>query len=231
MEASGAQAVNDGREQEQGRELYPSFFRTLRASWLMLGILIAVVLGAAVFLYVAMPKTPGDSSPEAGFLRDMAMHHSQAIEMSLIIRDRTGDEQLRYLATDIALSQQNEIGMMDGWLRVWDLSLTSSEPAMTWMDHPVDGPMPGMATSEQLESLRTLPVEEAEVLFLQLMIRHHQGGVDMAQAYVDRGNQKHVSAFAEKVIEIQDKEIRIMNQMLEQRGEEPITDPLPTHGH
>jgi uncharacterized protein (DUF305 family) len=212
------------------QEQHPSFVQTLRASWLMLGVLIAVILGAAVFLYQAMPKTPGSESAEAGFLRDMSLHHSQAVEMSMILRARTEDEQLRFLVTDIALGQQSQIGMMDGWLMLWDLSLSSSEPAMAWMDHPVDGLMPGMATQEQVESLKTLPVDEAEVLFLQLMIRHHQGGVEMAQGYLDRGDQDNVTAFAENVVFIQESEITNMNQMLEARGEEPITDPLPD-GH
>ena len=217
-------------EQEQGQDQHPSFFRTLRASWLMLGILIAVILGASVFLYQTWPKTPGDNSAEAGFLRDMSVHHSQAVQMALIIRDRTEDEQLKSTATDIVLTQQNQIGMMDGWLTLWDLPHSSSEPAMTWMGHPVDGLMPGMATQEQIDSLRTLPVDQAEVLFLQLMIRHHQGGVDMAQGYLDRGNQDDVTAFAENVKFIQTSEIATMNQMLEARGEKPITDPLPM-GH
>jgi uncharacterized protein (DUF305 family) len=223
MASTSADNVTDEQEQEQR----PSFFQTLRASWLMLGVLIAVVLGAAVFLYQAMPKNPGNDSVEAGFLRDMTLHHSQAVEMSMILRNRTEDEQFQFLVTDIALTQQSQIGMMDGWLMLWDLSLSSSEPAMTWMDHPVEGLMPGMATPEQVESLRTLPVDEAEVLFLQLMIRHHQGGVEMAQGYLDRGDQENVTAFAENVVFIQDSEITNMNQMLEARGEEPITDPLP----
>jgi uncharacterized protein (DUF305 family) len=221
--------VVEDEEQEQ----HPSFLRTLRASWMMLGVLVAVVLGASVFLYQAMPKTPGNDSAEAGFLRDMSVHHAQAVEMSMIMRDRSEDEQFHFLVTDIALTQQSQIGMMDGWLVLWDLSLSSSKPAMTWMNHPVEGLMPGMATPEQIESLKTLPTDEAEVLFLQLMIRHHQGGVEMAQGYLDRGDQEDVKAFAENVKFIQDSEITNMNQMLEARGEKPITDPLPTEhqGH
>ena len=182
---------------------------------------------AALLVFQLLPRTPGNDSVEAGFLRDMSMHHAQAVEMALIIRDRAEDEQLRFLATDIMLSQQGEIGMMDGWLRLWDLPLASSEAPMSWMDHPVDGPMPGMATHEHIEQLRTLPADEAEVLFLQLMIRHHQGGVEMAKAYLERGDQKAVTAFAQNVVRVQDSEIGTMNGMLEARGTDPITDSLP----
>jgi uncharacterized protein (DUF305 family) len=231
--ASTSTDVTDDVEVEEldrDQDRHPSFFRTLRTSWLMLGILIAVIFGASVFLYQTWPKAPGDDSAEAGFLRDMSVHHAQAVQMALIIRDRTEDEQLKSTATDIVLTQQNQIGMMDGWLTLWDLPHSSSDPAMAWMDHPVDGLMPGMATQEQIDSLLTLPVDEAEVLFLQLMIHHHQGGVDMGQGYLDRGDQKDVKAFAENVKFIQTSEIGTMNQMLEARGEKPITDPLPT-GH
>ncbi len=136
-------------------------------------------------------------------------------------------------ATDIILSQQNQIGMMEGWLDLWDLSPNLQGPMMAWMDHPVEEGeiMPGMATAEQVESLRTLPVSEAEVAFLQLMIRHHQGAVHMADAYLERGDQEEVSEFARNIIAVQDREIETMNAMLEQRGVDPITDGLDMGNH
>jgi uncharacterized protein (DUF305 family) len=193
----------------------------------LLAVLVVALIVVPVALF-AQDRAPGDDSPEAGFLRDMMPHHSQAVEMALIIRDRTDDDQLRFMATDIVLTQQNQIGMMDGWLQVWDLSPNLDGPAMAWMDHPTEGRMPGMALPEDLEQLRTLPVDEAEVLFLQLMIRHHQGGVDMAEAYLERGDQEDVSAFSEAMIRVQDLEIETMNTMLEQRGAHPVTDDLDT---
>mgnify|MGYP001239108858 CR=1 FL=1 len=201
-----------------GRELTDA--GSSRPAWLMpVGVLL-LLAALALLIFQFLPRQPGDGSPEAGFLRDMARHHSQAVEMALIIRDRTDDEQLRFMATDIMLTQQSEIGMMDGWLRLWDLPLAASEPPMAWMGHP-EGER--MASQEDVERLRTLPADEAEVLFLQLMARHHYGALDMAQAYLDRGDQEDVSAFAERVITIQRSEIDLINQMLQQRGEEPIT--------
>lgn len=201
-----------------------------RTSWLLVGVAILALLGGGAVLARAIDETPDNDSVEAGFLRDMSVHHSQAVEMAFIVRDRTEDEQLRFLATDIILAQQSEIGMMEGWLRVWDVPLSSSDPPMTWMGHAVDGTMPGMATPEQVEQLRTLPVDQAEVLFLQLMIRHHQSAIDMAQAYLDRGNQENVEAFAGNVLRVQQNEINTMNQMLEARGEQPITGSMPMDG-
>lgn len=200
-------------------------------SWKWLAALLALLIVGGLIMVIALDRTPGDDSAEAGFLRDMMPHHDQAVEMALIIRDRTDDQQLFFTATDITLTQQNQIGMMGGWLQLWDLSPNQDGPMMAWMDHPIDeGLMPGMATQEEIDQLRTLPLEEAEVLFLQLMIRHHQGGVHMGQAYLARGDQEDVSRFAESLVRVQRLEIETMNVMLEQRGQEPITDPLDVAG-
>lgn len=194
-------------------------------------LLLAVLgIGVGVFIYNAIPRTPGDGSPEAGFLRDMNVHHAQAVEMALLIRDRTDDENLNFMTTDMMLTQSTQMGIMQGFLIDWDLNQAGAAAPMAWMGHPVDGLMPGMATPEQIEQLRTLPVAEAEVLFLQLMIRHHQGGVEMAQAVLDRTDNDQVRLLAERIVVTQDSEVGTMNAMLEARGQAPITDPLPDHG-
>ena len=209
------------------------FFVPLPSTALAMGVLALIVLGVGVLLWQLWPRDPGNDSAEAGFLRDMYEHHAQAVEMAMIIRDRTEDEALFYMATDIALTQSTQMGTMQGYLELWGLPLTSDDAPMTWMGSPVeDGLMPGMATNEEIEQLRTLPVEEAEVLFLQLMIRHHQGGVMMAEAALDEVDQEQVETMAERIVILQDGEIDAMNDMLVARGEEPITDPLPEHeGH
>jgi len=195
----------------------------------LIGLLIvaAIAIGAGLFAWQVIPHDPGDASSEAGFLRDMVTHHSQAVDMAMRIRDRTSDENLFLLSTDIALTQSTDMGTMQGYLQVWDLPLTGQDKPMAWMDHSVDGPMPGMATPEQREQLDSLPVDDAEVLFLQLMIRHHQGGVEMAEALLQRSDQPNVTLIAERIINSQNAEIGTMNQMLIDRGQKPITDPLP----
>jgi uncharacterized protein (DUF305 family) len=65
--------------------------------------------------------TPTAGSADAGFARDMAVHHQQAVEMSFIVRDRTGNEEVRRLAYDIAQTQANQRGMLLGWLDLWGL--------------------------------------------------------------------------------------------------------------
>lgn len=196
--------------------------RGLVTGLVVLALLLAVAGGVLAYM-TWEDRPPGNDSAEAGFLRDMQVHHTQAVEMAMIIRDRTNDEQLRFLATDIAFTQTNEMGMMQGYLNLWDLNATGNEPAMTWMGHPTTGLMPGMATPDQMELLRTLPVDEAEVLFLQLMNRHHIAGVEMAQAIIDESDNAEVEQLAEAMIRTQDSEIAIMNEKLEARGAQTVT--------
>lgn len=199
----------------------------LPATRLALGVLAVILIGAAVLAWQLWPRDPGGNSAEAGFLRDMYTHHAQAVEMAMIIRDRTDDEGLSTLGTEIALGQSTQMGTMLGYLDLWGIPLGSTDPPMTWMGHPMEGLMPGMATDEEIAQLETLPVDEAEVLFLELMIRHHQGGVDMAEAYLERGDQQEVARMADRIVQFQQIEIDTMNLILEQRGAAPITDPLP----
>lgn len=210
------------------------FFVPLPATALASAVLVLIIAGAGILLWQMWPRDPGNDSAEAGFMRDMNLHHSQAVEMAMIIRDRTEDPELFALATDIALTQSTQMGAMQAYLESWGLPFASADPPMTWMGMPIeDGLMPGMATPDQIQQLRDLPVAEAEVLFLELMIRHHQGGVEMAEALLERSDHSSIELMAQRTIALQDMEIGSMNQMLEARGEEPITDPLPsTHeGH
>lgn len=186
--------------------------------------MITLLVGGAILYATLRDTTPGEDSVEAGFLRDMQVHHDQAVVMADIIRFRTDDDQIYAMATDIAFSQTSQIGTMSGFLNVWDLSATGDEPAMAWMGHPTEGLMPGMATPEEVDQLRTLPVDEAEVLFLQLMNRHHIAGVEMAEALIDRSDQEDTVQLAEAMVRVQSAEIEIMNEFVVERGEEPVTD-------
>jgi uncharacterized protein (DUF305 family) len=167
---------------------------------------------------VADIGAPSDSSPEAGFARDMMVHHAQAVEMAEIVRDKTGSEEIRTLAADIALTQQAQIGQMQGWLQVWDLPPTGTEPAMSWMGEPHEGRMPGMASPEEINNLQQAPPEEAEALFLQLMIPHHEAAVPMAQAVLEETDRKEVERLAGSIMASQQAEIELMRGLLQRRG-------------
>ncbi|MGW5880177.1 DUF305 domain-containing protein [Nocardiopsis terrae] len=184
-----------------------------------------VVLALVGGFLVGRPSYPLDTGADAGFLRDMSAHHAQAVDMSLIIIDKTEDVELHTVATDMARTQQAQIGMMQGWLTAWGLNSRSAEPPMAWMEGHEHGggegevpeTMPGLATSEELVELNEAEGVEAEVLFLELMIAHHIGGVEMAEAEVDLGNEELVTNLAQGMIDAQLSEVENMERMIELR--------------
>lgn len=181
-------------------------------------------------------RTPSADSADAGFARDMSVHHQQAVEMSFIVRDRTQDEEVRRLAYDIANTQANQRGMLLGWLDLWGLPKVSADDsgAMAWMKqdgghaghggggggHQVrDGSlMPGMATKTDLERLREVSGKQAEILYLQLMIVHHNGGVPMAEGCVKLCTVDTERDLAQGMVDAQRSEVELMVDLLLKRG-------------
>ncbi|MFE7646484.1 DUF305 domain-containing protein [Streptomyces phaeoluteigriseus] len=170
---------------------------------------------------------PTVNSADAGFARDMAVHHQQAVEMSYIVRDRTKDEEVRRLAYDIAQTQANQRGMLIGWLDLWGLPKVSSDEPMSWMGMSgmasgEDGAlMPGMATDTEMKKLGTLNGKQAEIFYLQLMTDHHKGGVHMAQGCADKCTVAVEKRLAQGMVEAQQSEIQLMADLLESRGATP----------
>ncbi|GAA1087776.1 DUF305 domain-containing protein [Kitasatospora arboriphila] len=231
---TGAEETSATRTGESGEDGAPRRSRKLLWWPAAIAAVIALCLGVSALVAggsdsggsssVAAPAT---DSPEAGFARDMATHHQQAIDMSFIVRDRTQDEEVRNLAFDIINTQANQRGMMSGWLDQWGLTQSSSAKPMAWMGHSYaahDGSlMPGMATNTDLAKLRSLSGRDAEVLYLQLMIEHHKGGVAMAQAYVDVARNDVEKRLAQTMVNGQKSEIDLMTSMLAKRGAQPLS--------
>ncbi|MFI6923517.1 DUF305 domain-containing protein [Nonomuraea spiralis] len=192
-----------------------------------------LVLVAAAFLLFGRDGTPGDSSPEAGFARDMATHHAQAVEMAFVVRDKNPAREIRNLAFDIITTQSNQRGMFQGWLQQWDLDQATDQRPMAWMaghghgaTPTAPGAMPGMASPQELAKLKELQGAQAEVLFLQLMIRHHEGGVEMAEGLLKLSKRDEVVSMAQKIVQGQSGEIKLMTDLLKQRGAQPYPSIL-----
>jgi uncharacterized protein (DUF305 family) len=198
---------------------------------LLLAAAAALFAALALWLYLTNAE-PGDGSAEAGFARDMSVHHAQAVEMAEIVRDKTESEEVRLMAADMALTQQGQIGRMQGWLDAWGLPATGAEPAMSWMGHPTEGRMPGMASPEEIERLQSLPPDLADKLFFRLMIPHHRAAVPMAEAVMERSDRPEVENLAGAIAASQKGEIEGMKDMLEERGAEaPLGSPEDGHTH
>lgn len=198
---------------------------------------LVLVAGAFSIGRLSAPATPapGTTSNEAGFARDMQVHHEQAVDMSFIVRDETDDTEVRLFAYDIARTQSQQEGQLYGWLAAWHLPQASPEAPMTWMARPAltggdahagmgtavpvaGAAMPGYATDEQMTKLKSLTGEAAATFYLQLMIAHHRGGVEMAEAIEERSTDPVVLDFASGVIASQTADIDAMQDMLDARS-------------
>lgn len=171
-------------------------------------------------------RAPGDNSPEAGFARDMSVHHAQAVQMSMIAAAKATDPAIRGLAQDIALTQQAQIGMMSIWLQDWHLNPTGSQPRMAWMPEGsselVNGLMPGMATEDQLNRLMNAQGKQVDILFCQLMLRHHLGGIHMAEGLLAVSHNTEVRTLAETMLVGQQGEVGDLQNYLQQLGAKPL---------
>jgi uncharacterized protein (DUF305 family) len=183
-------------------------------------LLAGIMLGAAIGLVIPRLRNPASDSVEAGFLRDMSTHHAQAVELAMIAHAGSDTPGIVTLSADIATTQQAQIGYMQAWLRDWDLGPTGDSQPMAWMPDAagavVDGLMPGMATPEQLASLRKATGKDLDVQFLTLMRAHHLGGIHMAQEAEKLSDDKDVDWLAESMVTAQQGEIQLIDDLLKQ---------------
>jgi uncharacterized protein (DUF305 family) len=203
-----------------------------RPRWLLvvLGVVCAIALlgaGAAltVLTGVGTDRPPAQDSVDAGFARDMSTHHSQAVLMAQLERDNGSDPAVRLVAFDIETGQEAQVGQMRGWLESWDQTPQSDIAQMSWMGHSIEPGqlMPGMATTAELAKLKSLSGKPLDIYFLQLMIRHHKGGLEMAQYGAAHASEPYVKALAEKIVTAQQNEVVTMEQMLRERGAQPLS--------
>jgi uncharacterized protein (DUF305 family) len=175
---------------------------------ILLAVVLAFSLGRLTDHHSFGPQ-PG--AVDVGFSQDMAVHHEQAVLMANLAQSRAGRAVLA-VADGILISQSEEIGLMRGWLRLWHRPAADPHP-MSWMSMPPSGTalasgttMPGMASAGQLTRLASLTGRRFDVLFLQLMIRHHEGGIKMcryAQTHASLGLVRN-AATSMAVEQIQD---------------------------
>jgi uncharacterized protein (DUF305 family) len=197
----------------------------------IIAVAVLALAATGAYLWGANSKDGGSSvsAVDSGFARDMATHHQQAITMAGYARDNAPDTPVKTVAFDIETSQSIEMGEMIGWLQQWGVSRNTDTP-MDWMsghEHEIgpNGLMPGMATPVQMDKLQTLHGKELEIFFLQLMIRHHQGGIEMAQYAADHAQKPYVRILAQKMYNNQSAEIVQMEQLLRQLGGSPLPAP------
>jgi len=221
-----------------------------RWMWLVIfgGSLLAVLLlGAAAGIVLprpgqAMTTAPTAGSVSVGFSQDMTVHHRQAVSMAGVASERSSDPTIRTLAYDIETSQLEQVGRMQGWLSLWDAPSTPTGAYMAWMEgdgamsgmrhgsamgDPGGGAatMPGMASPADLDALRRSRGAEFDVLFLQLILRHHQGGAPMLREGAERAEVAQVRNLAAQMLAAQSAESQYITALLERRGAQPLPKP------
>jgi uncharacterized protein (DUF305 family) len=182
--------------------------------------ILLVVIGYAAGAARSEPAPVSVGSVDAGFLRDMMVHHGQAVSLAMIVIPRATVPAVREMADEIAKTQQREVGVMTGWLQQWHLPTSTAVPAMSWMTHaPVtaadaDPPMPGMATRRQVARLAVARGQAADLLFCRLMLAHHLGGLHMIDDVIARGSKPEVIALAEQMRTAQQREINQLGGLI-----------------
>ena len=214
--------------------------RALSARTVLLGLvalLLALVLG--IVAGRALPTAPGANSVDVGFARDMATHHGQAVSMAYPAIEAAPSPEVRLLAVDIASTQGNQAGRMQQLLISWHQPISGSGTAvMAWMAgtdlharHVVEQRqgriMPGMATPAEMARLNSETGETFEVDFLQLMLRHHTGGIEMARYGADHATTDEVRALAGAIVTSQTSESQLLESYLAARGAAPLPSDAP----
>jgi len=156
------------------------------------------------------------TAADVRFMRSMVPHHTQALQMTALVRERTATEGFRRMALRMEISQRDEIRMMRRWLMERGEGAPDGNPRST----TTMAMMPGMLTAEQMQQLTDATGDEFERLFLEFMIQHHGGAIMMVDelfASPGAGQESIIFHFASEVDSDQTIEIRRMQQMLEER--------------
>ncbi len=157
-------------------------------------------------------QNAGDfNSADEMFLTMMIPHHQQAIEMADLVLGKDGiDPRVTDLAQQIKEAQGPEIDTMKSWLADWGMPYDDTmSGGMPGMDHG-----DGMMSDDDMAALEAADGADATRLFLEGMIAHHQGAVQMAQSVIDNGQNADVADLAQQIIDGQTAEIAEMQEIL-----------------
>lgn len=157
----------------------------------------------------------GHTAADARFIQGMINHHAQAVEMTDLVDGRASSDSMRKLAQRIQVSQADEIKMMARWL-----STRGEEVPSAHAHHTMGGAlMPGMLTPDEMSRLSAATGREFDRLFLEGMIKHHEGALVMVKdlfATPGAGQDSDIFAFASDVDADQRMEIDRMRAMLKE---------------
>lgn len=148
------------------------------------------------------------------FATEMIPHHQQAVEMAELAADRADSPEVRQLAEDIEAAQDPEIETMTQWLRDWGQEAPSGSMDHGDMGHGDPEEMPGMMDETEMGRLTESEGAAFDRMFLQRMVEHHEGAIEMARTEQANGENPDAVALAEQVEADQEAEIAKMKELL-----------------
>lgn len=159
------------------------------------------------------PSATEHNEADVEFAQAMIPHHAQALAMADLTIERPLDKDVERLVEDIRAAQAPEIETMTDWLHDWD-----EEVPETIRDHANAGHdmehMDGMMDDEDMAELADATDDEFQDLWLDMMIEHHEGAVDMAEDELDDGRYQPALDLAQQIIDGQTAEIDTMDRLM-----------------
>ncbi|HYZ69558.1 MAG TPA: DUF305 domain-containing protein [Mycobacterium sp.] len=150
----------------------------------------------------------GYNADDVAFATNMIPHHKQAVDLSALVPDRTTNAELQQLAQRISAAQQPEIDVMKVLLVQWN-----ENPDINSGHAGHGNTMQGMVDDATMTKLKSLNGAEFDKLWLESMISHHQGAVEMAKAELANGDNVDAKSLAKNIVTTQEAEIGQMKQM------------------
>lgn len=152
---------------------------------------------------------------DVSFAQGMIPHHAQAVEMSQLAATNGASPAVQAIATKIEAAQQPEIDQMTGWLADWNQPAPDPNESMDEMHEMAGGMMmSGMVSSADMERLRAARGPEFDRLYVEFMILHHEGAIEMAKQQLAGGQNPDAKALAQTIIDTQQAEITELNALL-----------------
>jgi uncharacterized protein (DUF305 family) len=164
----------------------------------------------------AAPTTPDKGAPNSAdiaFANDIIVHHGQSLQMASLAATMASNKQIKELAAQLTKEQNSQVKQMRKWLNEWDQPLPSSVAAAP-ASGQVNSGLPGMMDAEDMQTLATAPGPAFDRRFLEMMIEHHDGAVQLAEEVIAEGGYLPVRELAESIRDTQMVEIEEMRVML-----------------
>ncbi len=165
------------------------------------------------------PAAGPHNDADVRFATGMIPHHAQAIQMADLAAERAVSAEVKELAAKVKSAQTPEIQQLSGWLTGWGAPVPATSGSMA-MDHGAGqhGGMVGMMSEQEMSALAAASGTAFERLWLQMMIKHHEGAVTMARTQLAQGGNASAKELAQAIVTSQSAEIATMKGLLPSRG-------------